>query len=279
MDYCRGEPHVRGAEDIARRAAAAGAEILRHRAGNAGAIRTKSSSVDFVSEADISAGVATAQLIARLDAAARFVVEEPEVYELAGVVEGDLSDASVWVIDPLDGTTSFLHGYPTYSVSVAYLEHGVPQAGAVFNVPLDEVVSAARGTGARRGESPVSPSAAGTIDQALLITGFPYDRGATLDRQLAIFSGLVRDAHGIRRDGSAAIDCCHIACGRADAFWELGLQAWDTAAGVVILEESGALVTDLEGRPWNVGTRDFLAANPTLLAVMLARIAELDPTR
>ena len=270
---------MRDAEEIARRAAAAGAQILRDRIGNAGAIRTKSSIIDFVSEADISAGVATAALIAKLDPTARFVVEEPEVYDLAGVSAGDLVDPSVWVIDPLDGTTSFLHGYPTYSVSVAYLEHGIPQAGAVYNIPLDEVVSASRGSGARRGESRISTTDAERIEEALLITGFPYDRGATLDRQLAIFSGLVRTAHGVRRDGSAAIDCCHIAAGRADAFWELGLQAWDTAAGVVILEESGALVTDLEGRPWNVGTRDFLAANPTLHAVMLARIAELDPTR
>jgi myo-inositol-1(or 4)-monophosphatase len=233
--------------------------------------------VDFVSEADISAGVAAVRVIAQLDPHARFVIEEPEVYALAEVVAGNLDDPGVWVIDPLDGTTSFLHGYPTYSVSVAYLEHGIPQAGAVHNVPSNEVVSASVGAGARRNEDPIAPTRIETIEQALLITGFPYDRGATLDRQLAIFSGLVRDAHGIRRDGSAAIDCCHIACGRADAFWELGLQPWDTAAGVVILEESGALVTDLLGAPWTVETRDVLAASPALHAAMLARIAELDP--
>jgi len=270
---------VRDAEEIARRAASAGATALRDRAGNAGAIRTKSSAVDFVSEADIAAGVATVSLIAALDADARFVVEEPEVYDLANVVQGELDGASVWVIDPLDGTTSFLHGYPTYSVSVAYLEDGVPQAGAVYNVPAGEVVSASRGTGTRLGESRVSVTGTERIDQALLITGFPYDRTTTLDRQLAIFTGMVRSAHGIRRDGSAAIDCCHVACGRADAFWELGLQAWDTAAGVVILQEAGAIVTDFEGRPWTVDTRNFLAANPTLHRAMLARIADLDATR
>lgn len=270
---------MRDVEETARRAASAGAAVLRERAGNAGAIRTKSSAVDFVSEADIAAGVAAASFIASLDANARFVVEEPEVYELANAPQGELDGSSVWVIDPLDGTTSFLHGYPTYSVSVAYLEHGVPQAGAVFNVPLGEVVSASRGAGTRLGETRVSVTRAETIDRALLITGFPYDRTTTLDRQLAVFAGLVRDAHGIRRDGSAAIDCCHIACGRADAFWELGLQAWDTAAGVVILQEAGAVVSDLDGHPWTVNTRDFLAANPTLHAAMLVRIAELDPSR
>jgi myo-inositol-1(or 4)-monophosphatase len=269
---------VRAAEEIARRAAAAGATVLRERAGNMGNIRTKSSDFDFVSEADIAAGVAVVRSIADADPSARFVVEEPEVYALGQVAEGDPGDPAVWVIDPLDGTTSFIHGYPTYSVSVAYLEHGVPQAGAVHNVPFGEVVSAARGSGARRDDRPATVANAETIQSALLITGFPYDRGSMLDRQLAIFSVLAREAHGIRRDGSAAVDCCHVACGRADAFWELGLQTWDTAAGVVILEESGATVSDLRGNPWTVETRDFLAANPVLHTAMLARIAELDPT-
>lgn len=270
---------MREAEDIARQAAAVAAGVLRERAGNVGRIRTKSSATDFVSDADIAAGVAAVRAIADRHAGARFVVEEPEVYSLAGVTEGALTDDAVWVIDPLDGTTSYLHGFPCYSVSVAYLEAGRPQAGAVHNVVLDETVSAARGTGARCGGTPARIAHAAAIEDALLVTGFPYDRTTTLDRQLAIFAGFVRDAHGIRRDGSAAIDCCHVACGRADAFWELGLQPWDTAAGVVILEEAGVTVTDFDGNAWSVETRDFLAANPALHAAMLARIDSLDPAR
>lgn len=267
---------MREVEELARRAASAGARVLRDQAGAFGQVRTKSSQVDFVTEADIAAGVAAVGEILAASSSSRFVVEEGEVYDLAGAPRGELDDAAVWVIDPLDGTTSFLHGYPCYSVSVAYLEHGVVLAGAVHNVPLDEVFAASRGGGATLNGMPIRVGGATSVDESLLITGFPYDRGRTLDRQLSIFSDFVRTAHGIRRDGSAAIDCCHVAAARADGFWEIGLQPWDTAAGVVILEEAGARVTDFAGNPWTTTTTDFLAANPTLHAAMLARITELD---
>jgi len=270
---------VREAEELARRAAAAGAVVLRRQGGAFGRVRVKSSRIDFVTDADVAAGVAAVQEILTHAPESRFVVEEGEVYKAAGATAAELTDDAVWVIDPLDGTTSFLHGYPCYSVSVAYLEWGVPKAGAVHNVPLDEVFTAASGSGATLDGLPISVGNASSVDDALLITGFPYDRTITLDRQLAIFQEFVREAHGIRRDGSAAVDCCHVASGRADAFWELGLQPWDTAAGVVILREAGAIVTDFTGAPWTVETSDVLAANPRLHEAMLERIRELDPAR
>ena len=108
------------------------------------------------------------------------------------------------------------------------------------------------------------------LTQALLMSGFPYDRGATLDQQLATLAAFMRmPIHGMRRDGSAAVDCTHVACGRADGFWEYSLRPWDTAAGVVILREAGAKVTDINGEPWSANATGIIAANPALHAQML----------
>jgi myo-inositol-1(or 4)-monophosphatase len=258
----------------ARAAARAGAEALRARIGEPGRVRTKSSAIDLVSEADVSSGVAVVRAIAERVPSARFVVEEPEVYDLAGVKAGTLEDDEVWVIDPLDGTTSFVHGYPCWSVSVALLRDGTPVVGAVYNVPADELTSAVRGGGVDLDGTPVTCTDTSTLSHALLITGFPYDRGKPLDVQLAALAAFLRaPVHGIRRDGSAAVDCCHVACSRADGFWEFGLKPWDMAAGVVILEESGARVTDTSGAPWTTRSTGIVAANPRLQAQMLDVIA------
>jgi myo-inositol-1(or 4)-monophosphatase len=255
--------------DLARNAASAGAAVIAQRRGSVGPVRTKSSSSDLVTDVDVASGVAVVRTIAEALPPARFVVEEAEVYDLAGVAQGDTHDAEVWVIDPLDGTTSYVHGFPCYSVSVALVRDGKPAVAAVFNVPAGEMFSAEAGGGATLDGSPIHCSAAETIETSLLVTGFPYDRGATLDRQLAIFDRAVRLVHGIRRDGSAAIDCCHVAAGRADGFWELALKPWDTAAGVLIAAEAGAVVTDLRGDAWTIDTADHLMAGPELHPVLV----------
>ncbi len=251
-------------------AAEAGATAIRNRAGVTERVRSKSWASDLVTEADIAAGSAVARAILSRDSSARFVIEEDEVYDLADAPRGALQDPEVWLVDPLDGTTSFVHGYPCYSVSVALLRHGEPVAGAVTNVPLSETVSAAQGKGAALGEQPLRCSKTDSLDQALLVTGFPYDRGAPLDRQLSALGSFLRaPVHGIRRDGSAAVDCCHVALGRVDGFWEYGLQPWDTAAGVVICRESGARITAIDGSEWSVHCSGILAANPALHERML----------
>lgn len=260
--------------DIAREAALAGGRILIDRAGRVGVVRTKSGATDLVTEADIASGVAVARAIAAHRPGARFVIEEPEVYAQAGVREGTLEDAEVWVVDPLDGTTSYVHGFPAYSVSVALLRDGRPVAGAVYNAASREMSAAADGEGASLDGRPIRCSEATSVAEALLITGFPYDRTVTLDRQLAVFTRLLRTVHGVRRDGSAAIDCCHVASGRADGFWEFALKPWDTAAGVVILREAGAVVTDMAGAPWTPATADHVVAGPGLHPALLEAIAQ-----
>lgn len=260
--------------DTARRAALAGARVLESRTRDQGERRSKSSATDFVTEADIASGVAVVEEIVARWPGARFVIEEDEVYDLASATKGGVEDSEIWVIDPLDGTTSFIHGFPCYSVSVAYVRAGQPVAGAVFDVARREMHSAAVGRGAYRDGEPVRVSTARAITDALLVTGFPYDRGKPLDTQLAVLAGFLRaPVHGIRRDGSAAVDCCHVASGRADGFWEYGLKPWDMAAGVVILREAGATVTDVDGRPWTVRSTSICTANPTLQPLMLELIA------
>jgi myo-inositol-1(or 4)-monophosphatase len=265
--------------DAALEAASAAARLISDRADTLGAVKTKSTDKDLVTQVDIDAGAAAVRAIAARFEGVRFVVEEREVYDLAGVAEGALTDDEVWVVDPLDGTTSFVHGFPFYSVSIALLRAGEPVVGVVHNVPADEVFSATVGSGATLGARTVSCSGEGDLDRALLLTGFPYDRTVTLDRQLAVFGTLMRRIHGVRRDGSAALDLCHVAAGRADGFWEFGLMPWDMAAGVLLAREGGAVVTDMGGRPWTVGTRDVVVAGPDLHPTLLDAVRAADPGR
>jgi myo-inositol-1(or 4)-monophosphatase len=261
---------MREALEAVRAAAAAGAQVLRDRRGEVGAVRAKRWTNDLVSEVDIAAGVAVVREILRWDENANVLIEEDEVYDLTGTVAGNVHSGSVWIIDPLDGTTSFVHGYPCYSVSVAYAENGVVVAGAVHNAAMNELFSAGRGLGADVDGASISVTGARGVREALLVTGFPYDRGDPLELQLRVFSAFLRGyAHGIRRDGSAANDCCHVAMGRADGYWEYYLKPWDMAAGALICEEAGARVTDVSGSPWTVDSESIVVANAKLHAEML----------
>lgn len=255
-------------------AARAGGTVIEARVADMGAVRSKSASSDLVTDTDVASGVAVCRAIAECRAGAQFVCEEEEVYELAGVDRGVIDQGEVWVVDPLDGTTSFVHSYPCYSVSVACLRDGQPVAGAVYNAALREMNSAALGLGARRNGVALHTGQAATVDEALMITGFPYDRALPMDRAIAVLTAFLRNpVHGIRRDGSAAIDCCHVAGARADGFWEFHLKPWDVAAGIIIAREAGALVTDVDGSPWTPASDGICCANPTLHAEMLQVIS------
>ncbi|NTU71991.1 MAG: inositol monophosphatase [Coriobacteriia bacterium] len=264
---------MREALETATAAALAGGRELEARRDAMGAIRSKSSAIDFVTEADIASGVAVARVILERDPLARIVVEEPEVAELLGFEPAVIGEGDVWVVDPLDGTTSFIHGYPMYSVSVALCAGLDPVAGAVYNAASAEMNAAAAGLGATREGKPLHVTDAEHVTDALLITGFPYDRGVPLDVQIAVLTAFLRaPVHGIRRDGSAALDCCHVAGARADGFWEYALKPWDMAAGALICKEAGARVTDVNGVDWNAASESICVANPALHAEMLAVI-------
>jgi myo-inositol-1(or 4)-monophosphatase len=178
-----------------------------------------------------------------------------------------------WIIDPLDGTTNFAHGYPFYCVSIAVEEQGEVICGAVYDPVRDEMFSAARGAGTYRNGERVKVSDVASLSQALLITGFPYNFRERLDTVIGQFGKFLVASQAVRRGGSAALDLCYVASGRLDGFWELYLQPWDTAAGRLILEEAGGRVTDFKGGPFSIYMKEILASNGLLHDEMRAVLA------
>jgi myo-inositol-1(or 4)-monophosphatase len=166
-----------------------------------------------------------------------------------------------WIIDPLDGTTNYAHGYPCFGVSVAVERQGTVVAGAVYDPLLDESFTAALGGGASRNGKPIAVSETRELRKSLLATGFAYDVRSSSDNNFDYFRAFVLTGQAIRRDGSAALDLCYLACGRFDGFWELKLKAWDTAAGLLILHEAGGVSSRLDGGPYDIHQPDLLASN------------------
>ena len=165
-----------------------------------------------------------------------------------------------WYVDPLDGTTSFAHHYPCFCVSIALEQRDRLRAGVVFNPYCNELYAAARGEGARLNGREISVSKVATLGTSLLCTGFPT-RFRKLSPNLQYYGEFTQRSHGVRRDGSAALDLACVACGRFDGFWEFGLNQWDVAAGVLLIEEAGGKVSDFEGRPYQLGAPVILASN------------------
>jgi myo-inositol-1(or 4)-monophosphatase len=180
-----------------------------------------------------------------------------------------------WIIDPLDGTTNFAHGYPQFCVSVA-LEHAQQLLlGVVYDPLRRECFSAIRGQGAKLNGQPIRVSAILELDQALLATGFPYDRRENADFYLGYFKNFLTRCQGIRRAGAAALDLCYVACGRLDGFWELKLRPWDTAAGSLIVKEAGGRLSDFSGSDFSIHGNETMASNGAIHAEMLAVMRQI----
>jgi myo-inositol-1(or 4)-monophosphatase len=165
-----------------------------------------------------------------------------------------------WHVDPLDGTTNFAHGYPCFAVSIGLSEDGEPIAGVVFNPVSGEFFSAERGEGAYLNERRIHVSPVEKLATSLVATGFPTHQRKRSANMNYYWEFTLR-SHGVRRDGSAALDLCSVACGRFDAFWEFRLNSWDTAAGALLVREAGGIVTDLDGEPYRLGGPALLASN------------------
>ena len=175
---------------------------------------------------------------------------------------GQQNDSSfTWVIDPLDGTVNFAHGFPIYCVSIGVEYEGDMIAGAVYDPERDELFHAAKGQGAFLNRKRISVSTQKRLNRSLLNTGFAYDVHMAVRNNLGLFARMVKAAQAVRRPGSAAIDLCWLAAGRIDGFWELKLRPWDTAAASVILSEAGGRATRLNGRDYNIFSGDLLASN------------------
>jgi myo-inositol-1(or 4)-monophosphatase len=193
------------------------------------------------------------------------------ITEESGALPG--AEDRLWYIDPLDGTVNFAHGIPIFTVSVGYAEAGQVRFGAVYDPMRDECFTAEAGRGAWLNGQPVHVSDAQTLDQCLLITGFPYDIRTNPVNNLDLYARFSLHSQGVRRLGSAAMDLCYVACGRADGFWEMRLSAWDIAAGGLIARQAGAMVTDLAGGPdYLLPPCSILAAAPVIHPQMLRLI-------
>jgi myo-inositol-1(or 4)-monophosphatase len=177
---------------------------------------------------------------------------------------------NMWVIDPLDGTTNFMHGYPHFSVSIALVNNGKQELGVVYDPLKNEMFHAVAGGGAYLNGKRISASNVSELKDSLLATGFYYERGELMRKTLEkIGKFLSMGIHGIRRDGSAALDVCYVACGRIDGYWEYVLSPWDFAASSLIANEAGAKVTTTQGTPIEMKKNGVLAANPQLYVKML----------
>lgn len=179
----------------------------------------------------------------------------------------------LWLIDPLDGTTNFAHGFPVFAVSLGLLHRGEPLVGVVYDPARDECFSAIRGGGATLNGRPIRVSSVPSLDTALLATGFPYDRRARPDNNVGLVARFVRRCQGLRRAGAAALDLAYVACGRLDGYWELRLHPWDVAAGALLVLEAGGQASDLIGGPNYLSAEQIVASNGPIHAQMLEVLA------
>lgn len=216
---------------------------------------------DFVTDVDrVAEAMITEQLLAA-EPGSRIIGEELQ--------PGLSTEGLVWIVDPLDGTTNFLHGYPQYAVSIAAAVDGELVAAAVTHVPQGITFHAAHGGGAWLGDQRLSVSRTSTPSHALIGTGFPFKHLHHLEEYQRQFATVMRSTSGVRRAGSAALDLADLAAGRFDGFWELMLAPWDTAAGILLVREAGGVVTDLEGRDAGIAHSGIVAGNPAMQAWLL----------
>jgi myo-inositol-1(or 4)-monophosphatase len=226
---------------------------------------------DWATDVDRTAERIIGRIIAEATPGATIIGEElsPEI----------TTQGLVWVVDPLDGTTNFLHGFPAYAVSIAAAVDGVLEAGVVLHVPLDRLSHATRGGGAWEGDTPLQVSRITDPEHALIGTGFPFRDFSTLGTYLDQLGRIAATASGVRRPGSAALDLADVAAGRFDGFWEQRLSAWDIAAGMLLVREAGGLVTDFGGRAIGVEHAPVVAGNPAIHAWLLDALAEPEERR
>lgn len=251
--------------NIAVRAARRGGDIIRRASERLDKVKIASkSSNDFVTNVDQQAEQAIIAVIERAYPDHLILAEESSA-------ETCLKTANkpVWIIDPLDGTTNFIHGIPHVCISIAIFERGQVTHAVVYDPIRDEVFSASRGGGCQLNERKIRMNASRKLSGALLGTGFPFKRKTRLDEYLGQFSRFFEPAADIRRAGAAALDLAYVAAGRLDGFWEMGLAPWDIAAGSLLVLEAGGFVSDFQGGERFLETGDILAGPPLVYKEML----------
>ncbi len=245
---------------VAEEAANTAGKILNRLFGRVSYI-TKKGDIDLVTEADFQAEKAILEIIGRNFPQDNILAEETGGQEH--------TSGRTWLIDPLDGTTNFVHGFPFFAVSIALEVEKKIVLGVVHNPFMNELFEASKGTGAFLNKKPLQVSRMQNLKQALLATGFPYDIHERPERIMELLEKMVVKAQGVRRPGSAAIDMCYVAAGRLDGFWEQDLKPWDTAAGSIIVEEAGGKLSTFQGEPYTPYLNSVVAANPFIHQAMI----------
>lgn len=225
---------------------------------------TMKGDINLVTEADLAS---EAMIIERIKS--HYPKHAILAEEAGNAVVGDSETEWKWIIDPLDGTTNYAHGYPCFAVTIALERKGEIVVGVTYDPTRNEMFAAEKGHGATLNGKPIRVSATESLSASLIVTGFPYDfkRKEDFARHLTAF---LMQSRGVRRDGSAAIDMAYVACGRFDGFWEEGLNAWDMAAGRLLIEEAGGWVTDYNGDPFSIYRPPVCASNGKIHNEMLA---------
>ena len=236
------------------RAALVGGSIIKNLYDTPHTIEMKGE-INLVTDADVAAEAA---IIASLNE------DVPGVAIMAEESAGENLKApagSVWIIDPLDGTTNFAHGFPFFAVSIALLKDGIPQVGIVYCPMQDELFAACRDAGAWLNGQAIAVTRTKFMVESLVATGFPYDIHRHMNTIISQLSTILPKVRDIRRAGAAAVDLAYVACGRLDGFWEMDLQPWDTAAGWLLVQEAGGKVSDFAGKDYDPFYPEILAAN------------------
>jgi len=215
---------------------------------------------DFVTEVDRAAEATIIETLREVYPSHAILAEE----------SGDSGDSEYqWIIDPLDGTTNFIHGFPQYAVSIALLHKGVPAHAVVYDPNRNELFTASKGAGAFLNDKRIRVSRRTKLEEALIGTGFPYRMFDHVEAYLAIFTEMTRRCAGVRRPGAASLDLAWVAAGRLDGFWEFGLSPWDMAAGALLITEAGGLVSDLAGESRYLSTGNIVGGTPKVFAQVL----------
>ncbi|HEY2026108.1 MAG TPA: inositol monophosphatase family protein [Gemmatimonadaceae bacterium] len=220
---------------------------------------------DFVTTVDRDSEAVIHEIVAQRHPDATILAEE-------GSPDASTTRGLVFVADPLDGTTNFLHGVPWYAVSIAALVDGEIMAGAVVNAATGALYTATAGGGARLAGAPIRVSDVSDPSRALIATGFPFSRDDEIARYIRMAPAVMRATSGLRRAGAAALDLADVAAGRYEAFWELRLAPWDVAAGLLLVREAGGIATDLAGVPAKVQETAMVAGSPVMHQWLLATL-------
>ena len=236
-------------------------EVLRSGFGKNFSIEYKTNVANLVTEYDKKSEKIIIDFIKKEFPAHSVLAEESGMH--------DSASEYLWVIDPLDGTTNFAHGLPIFSVSIGVQKNGEMICGVVYDVMRDAMYSAEKGSGAHCNGRKLSVSTNDDLHKSVLVTGFPYNVHENPDFAYERFTAFLRVARAVRRLGSAAIDMCYVAEGVFDGFWEVSLNAWDMAAGMIIVEEAGGVITDFSGNPTDIFGKQILTSNGNVHKAMI----------